>query len=57
VQAAVKIVLEPSVLDRYATELDDILNEDHTRWQQLRATAPDTHNALETSGNSSSSAS
>src|SRR5262249_12302877 len=28
-------LLEPSVLDRYATELDDILNEDHTRWQQL----------------------
>jgi Protein of unknown function (DUF4231) len=48
--------LEPTVLDRYATELDDILTEDHTRWQQLRATTPATHSPPESPGNASSSA-
>ena len=46
--------LEPAVLDRYATELDDILNEDYTRWQQLRATTPETRSPPETPGNASS---
>lgn len=36
--------LEPSILDWYATELDDILNEDHARWQQVRVTTPETRN-------------
>jgi hypothetical protein len=45
--------LEPAVVDRYATELDDILNEDQTRWQQLRA--PETRGAPETPNKSSSS--
>jgi len=45
--------LEPNVLDRYASELDDILNEDHTRWQQLRAIAPESRNPPETPSNSS----
>jgi hypothetical protein len=43
--------LEPTILDRYAAELDDILNEDYTRWQQLRATAPETRTPPETPGN------
>jgi hypothetical protein len=43
--------LEPTVVDRYATELDDILNEDYTRWQQLRATTPETRTPPEVSGN------
>jgi hypothetical protein len=50
--------LEPTVLDRYATELEDILNEDYTRWKQLRATAPETEtrNPPDTADNASSSA-
>lgn len=40
--------LEPTVLDRYVTELDDILNEDYTRWQHLRATTPETRDPAET---------
>jgi hypothetical protein len=47
--------LEPTVLDRYATELDDILNEDDTRWQQLRATTPETRSTPETAGKASTS--
>lgn len=43
--------LERAVLDRYAAELDDILNEDYTRWQQLRAATPETRSPPETPGN------
>lgn len=43
--------LEPTVLDRYATELNDILNEDYSRWQQLRATTPETRSPPESQGN------
>jgi hypothetical protein len=47
--------LERAVLDRYATALDDILNEDYTRWQQLRATTPETRSPPETPGNAGQS--
>ena len=47
--------IEPAVLDRYATELDDILNEDDTRWQQLRATTPETRTPPGTPGDASNS--
>jgi hypothetical protein len=41
---------EPAVLDRYAAELDDIISDDYTRWQQLRATTPETRTAPEVPG-------
>ena len=48
--------LEPAILDRYAAELDDILSEDYIRWQQLRATTPETRSPPETPGNAGQNA-
>jgi hypothetical protein len=48
--------LEPTALDRYAAELDDILSEDQTRWQQLRATTPEIRKPVEALNDGSRSA-